>query len=406
MSMAATAALRFEPDPALSPGQRFALAVGALDSRRTGLSHHWLHGLPPGAGGRPWTRTVLWDLDVAGPAELTRRLVEIEREAREKQPLAHVISRTVWLAQLGASAGYLPDGEAWTWVVRAARLAHATFGSWGHFARSLIDERARSAQWRDLAGDNAALAEQLLDPQRAHSPWVQHPWPEVLRLHPPQLPDVLPPRAPTYTPLQRFALALGAPLVPAFGGELDWLELGAPGDGVPAVAQGRLAADWFVTTRDDVAQVLENLATRGLRGTYREISTWLLEAAARERRPAHAVAEDLPPERQWMGRLVARHLAAHPTIPAFDLARVIHVARMAAACGLLEPHEAWRWLEDTARVAARAFDDWDGYARNYAVGWALKVHEDLALGGLDRSGQWLTTSPASPWKRVAWGDGA
>jgi hypothetical protein len=396
----------FAPDPSLTVDQKFALAVGALDARRLGLGHHWLHGLPPGTGARHWAREVLWHEErVLGPVELAPKFQFIINETREKTPLARVISRAVYLAQLGAAAGYLPDSEAWSHIIRSAKMAHATFGSWEHFGRSVIQERLAFKGWEWLGERNIPMYEELLDPASLHSPWNQNPWPDRLSLTPPRLRDELPPAAPELPALRRFAMALSAPLVPLCGGDFDHVEQGPPGSATWQLGYGLLAGSWSVTTRTQAHETLEWLATEGHRAGYRKIAGWILETSTNQRRPPHAVVEDLPEQQRATGRIVARHLTAHPTIPAFDLARVGSVARAAMACGMLEPHEAWKWMEDTARVTARAFDSWADFAKNYAVGFAFHSKQELPASGLFEIEEWLITSPRSPWRRIPWGDG-
>ncbi|MCB9557069.1 MAG: DUF1266 domain-containing protein [Deltaproteobacteria bacterium] len=83
--------------------------------------------------------------------------------------------------------------------------------------------------------------------------------------------------------------------------------------------------------------------------------------------------------------------------PAWDIARALHVIRLAAAGGLLERERAWQWAKSAREHVIGRFADWRDYANNYSQGrraWG----GDGGATMFDESIERLLRSPISPWR--------
>lgn len=102
------------------------------------------------------------------------------------------------------------------------------------------------------------------------------------------------------------------------------------------------------------------------------------------------------------------HLA-HPLpadIVAWDLARVVAVARMAFTVGYLDAKMAWEYVMRALGPAQRRYRNWRQFGDAYLTGWTYwQASEDLAelkSGGVDRRLELLRLwqRPTSPWRRI------
>lgn len=89
---------------------------------------------------------------------------------------------------------------------------------------------------------------------------------------------------------------------------------------------------------------------------------------------------------------------------AWDLVRLINVARWGYAARYLREDEAWSYILDAAAELHRTYGSWEELARDYVLGhdvWAGEPDEQfnkVTAELLD------TDNPLSPWNRVAWGE--
>ncbi len=93
-------------------------------------------------------------------------------------------------------------------------------------------------------------------------------------------------------------------------------------------------------------------------------------------------------------------------IQAWDLARVVAVARMAYTAGYLDADVAWDYLLRALPLAQRKYRNWRQFGDAYLTGWTYwQACEDLAelkSGGVDRRMELLRlwNRPSSPWRRI------
>ncbi|MGL4608867.1 MAG: DUF1266 domain-containing protein [Trueperaceae bacterium] len=84
------------------------------------------------------------------------------------------VGRLVFLARLCYDAGYISEGEAWSFIETANTLAQKTFRSWGDYAKSYVIGRA---MWGGKQFDNSGIA-MIADylQKQPNSPWQQLSW--------------------------------------------------------------------------------------------------------------------------------------------------------------------------------------------------------------------------------------
>ncbi|WP_188830119.1 DUF1266 domain-containing protein [Nocardia camponoti] len=93
-------------------------------------------------------------------------------------------------------------------------------------------------------------------------------------------------------------------------------------------------------------------------------------------------------------------------IEAWDIARVVAVARMAFTAGYIEAEMAWAYIMRALPQAQRRYRNWRQFGDAYLAGWTFwQATEDLAElknGGVDRRLELvrLWTRPTSPWRRI------
>ncbi len=97
-----------------------------------------------------------------------------------------------------------------------------------------------------------------------------------------------------------------------------------------------------------------------------------------------------------------RAAATERDLLAWDIARLVHVARSARHARFLEESEGWTYVLAAGAQLAGAFRGWDDFARSFLRGrmaWAAASDAKLE-GAIER----LLAEPASTWNRRAWKD--
>jgi hypothetical protein len=97
-----------------------------------------------------------------------------------------------------------------------------------------------------------------------------------------------------------------------------------------------------------------------------------------------------------------RAAVSEPDLLAWDVARLVHVARSARHARFIAESEGWTYVLAAGAKAAGAFRGWDDFARSFLRGrmaWAAATDAKLE-GAVQR----LLVEPASTWNRRAWKD--
>ncbi|UXL37060.1 DUF1266 domain-containing protein [Pseudomonas fragi] len=84
-------------------------------------------------------------------------------------------------------------------------------------------------------------------------------------------------------------------------------------------------------------------------------------------------------------------------ILAWDLGRLVTVARMSFDCGYLEQHEVSQVLAHVDRQVQVNFSSWPQFAKSYIIGRAIWSGQNVTLGGIIGIAEDLMTDKHSPW---------
>lgn len=84
-------------------------------------------------------------------------------------------------------------------------------------------------------------------------------------------------------------------------------------------------------------------------------------------------------------------------ILAWDLGRLVTVARMSLDCGYIEQHELSRILAHVDRQLHSHFSSWPQFAKSYIIGRASWSGQNMMLGGVIGIAEDLMTDKDSPW---------
>ena len=204
----------FEPPDLTEEQKGWALAASAVLTERNADRHDLLAGREMSEAYRRSTRnredlqrTLLW-IHMGGHRqrfeELGEKLMALSAEERralepwrrENQEGGHQLliaevyctklgargligwdySRYIALCRWGYASGYLDEDEAWSHIIRAARLLQATFVSWKELGENYLVGRefwSPAAQWHNGHLYREAVQRLLANPS---SPWNRYPW--------------------------------------------------------------------------------------------------------------------------------------------------------------------------------------------------------------------------------------
>lgn len=84
-------------------------------------------------------------------------------------------------------------------------------------------------------------------------------------------------------------------------------------------------------------------------------------------------------------------------ILAWDLGRLVTVARMSLDCGYLEQHEVDRILAHVDKELSANFSSWPQFAKSYIIGRAVWSGQTMTLGGVIGIAEDLMSDKDSPW---------
>ena len=219
--------------------------------------------------------------------------------------------------------------------------------------------------------------------------------------------------APVLDPEQRFALATGAILTEMNGQRHDCLLGDEPSGSLKRSMRETLADYWGVENREQLLEILHWLSEEGHRAEYEALAAVLAEAHPigdpLDLLSQEALAAMGPDEREVFRKqaaFIGEHGRKHPSILAWDLCRLVSVARFGAAAGYLSETEAWKWILDAARELNAAFGSWRELGANYMAGrryWAQEGNAEASTA-FERTYAALVDerNEASPWNRISW----
>jgi hypothetical protein len=205
--------------------------------------------------------------------------------------------------------------------------------------------------------------------------------------------------ASTLSILRLWALAAGANLARPRGDRLDTLALS---DDVPR-AKETLDRWWNLSGPEDAVSTIDWLRTEG--------HTVRIQALLRHLHslPAHQVEQFITNDDRWpqhQKRYAWDHRSEFRDgrLEAFDMVRMLFIARATYTAGWLPKRVAWDTVFEAAGRLQEAYDSWAEMSNNYLLGRRYWAGGDPKVQLLfDKHAKWLTTNPESPWQQLPWG---
>lgn len=90
------------------------------------------------------------------------------------------------------------------------------------------------------------------------------------------------------------------------------------------------------------------------------------------------------------------------TVIAWDLVRVINVARWTYQCGYIDLPEVWQIMRQAVDVATRTFSSWEEYGLSFALGRGVWHGEEDDCQPAYEVVTTLLNEETSPWKQITW----
>lgn len=89
------------------------------------------------------------------------------------------------------------------------------------------------------------------------------------------------------------------------------------------------------------------------------------------------------------------------SVLAWDLGRLVSIARCSYDCNYISKDEAWKYINTALSESRTAYNNWEDLALGYVVGRAMWGGNSLSFGGIIDITKKLLESEESPWKHVS-----
>jgi hypothetical protein len=210
------------------------------------------------------------------------------------------------------------------------------------------------------------------------------------------------------SPEQQFALAVSAILTGMNGDRHDCLHGNRPGLLLRNQTRTVLSSYWNIKNSKQLIETLQWLSEEGHRAEYEAMydaisNAWpisnqlqlLDEKVVKKMRSA---------ERKDFQRkfaCIVKYRLQYSSILAWDLCRLVSVARFGVGAEYITEDEAWKWILDAAQRLQSAFGSWHELGENYIVGrnflgFPGSAAETVYKSLIDRN------NTASPWNKIPW----
>lgn len=198
----------------------------------------------------------------------------------------------------------------------------------------------------------------------------------------------------TSRPARLWGLALGADLAVLNGSKLNCLHTGY----LTAVERESLKVWWRVGATEQLRYQLESLFASGHAGEFARVVSSVNGDGTMD-----TDSEQLTTRRVEFVRARWAECRRAGHIRAFDLGRVITLARAGYTARYISGREAWRWIARAAEATQPLFGSWGEFAASYRLGMEFWDAADPGCTEYFRHRTWLLADAASPWVRLPWG---
>jgi hypothetical protein len=205
-------------------------------------------------------------------------------------------------------------------------------------------------------------------------------------------------RAPRLTAAQLWALAAGANFARARGDSLETLAIALPQEKLREM----LLEGWWIKGPQDVEPMLGWLDREGHTNQLRGMLN-ALAAVPPHQLEAWLGKYDKDVQQALLFAKEHREEFKNGEIVAWDLVRLIYVARASFSAGYLDDAKAWHHIQHAAQRLQRTYSSWSEMSENYLLGRRYWGEGGAQQKYFDAAASWLLTDKKSPWRRLDWG---
>lgn len=85
---------------------------------------------------------------------------------------------------------------------------------------------------------------------------------------------------------------------------------------------------------------------------------------------------------------------------AWDMGRLVLIARCCFECGYITEEKAWCYMEEAHKKCCAVYGDWKEFAAGYVIGRCMWGGMKQMPGGIMGIAEGLLRDPESPWQKV------
>jgi hypothetical protein len=220
------------------------------------------------------------------------------------------------------------------------------------------------------------------------------------------------PHAPPISEADSLALFVGLINSEQITAYTDSLTTGLPKD---RVFKG-LTEAWGIYNTENAQEIMKWLRQEGHRAYYEELYP-LLKISDQEKRNElieEKFGEDAPKALQFADNLIecitgrgTNQFAAfngenmEKGILAWDLGRLVVIARLSFDGGYIDEKTAWGVIKDAYGMAVKEYASWKEFAVSYLIGRGMFGGDSMMLNGLYSIAENAFTDDNSPWKNTS-----
>lgn len=203
---------------------------------------------------------------------------------------------------------------------------------------------------------------------------------------------------------QNRLLAFGAPLLVYNGEDVDAIESRIDAD----IFKEQLKDWWNVTNRDSTFEIAEWLLNEGHHADADNALAEILERGIENISEEERDDEDSKTGDVCLivGHMLESGYCTAENLPstaiAWDLVRMINLARWACLCGYLDRNEMWQLMRVTADIALNTFESWEEYGLSFAFGRGIWHGDPDECDTAYEIISTLLDKEESPWRQIRW----
>lgn len=88
------------------------------------------------------------------------------------------------------------------------------------------------------------------------------------------------------------------------------------------------------------------------------------------------------------------------SVLAWDMGRLVLIARCCFECGYITEEKAWCYMEEAHKKCCAVYSDWKEFAAGYVIGRCMWGGMKQMPGGIMGIAEGLLRDPESPWQKA------